>query len=276
MRRSLRHPIRAIREPFGTAGLIVAVVALVAAVGGTALAAAKLNSTQKKEVEKIAKKFAGKPGEPGAPGAKGDTGAAGSNGINGAPGTAGAPGAPGNSVVLTAEPKGANCKEGGTKVEVEKNAASKKFICNGLTGFTKTLPPGETETGTWVIMESATTLSVTYGSISFSIPLENAGGPGSAFAFTQAKTEAQEFGASGCSGTAAEPTAPPGKLCIYTASEAVEHASPSYLPRGLEPLTSGRYGATGAILEGPFLEGQEETPAFVEAFGSWAVTAPTS
>ena len=38
--KSFRHPVRAIREPFGTAGLIIAVVALVAAVGGNAFAAA--------------------------------------------------------------------------------------------------------------------------------------------------------------------------------------------------------------------------------------------
>ena len=48
----IRHPIRAAREPFGKAGLIVAIVALVAAIGGTALAASGLNSKQKKEVDK--------------------------------------------------------------------------------------------------------------------------------------------------------------------------------------------------------------------------------
>ena len=62
----LRHPIRAIREPFGTAGLIVACVALVLALTGAAFAAAGLTGKQKKEVEKIAKKYAGKPGAAGA------------------------------------------------------------------------------------------------------------------------------------------------------------------------------------------------------------------
>ncbi len=92
MKRLLRHPITSIREPFGTAGLIIACVALVAALGGTAFAAAKLNSTQKKEVEKIAKKYAGKPG---APGAAGTAGTNGTNGKDGAPGAQGIQGVAG-------------------------------------------------------------------------------------------------------------------------------------------------------------------------------------
>jgi len=48
----LRHPVRAIREPFGKAGLIVAIFALVMAMVGGAYAAGKLTSGQKKEVEK--------------------------------------------------------------------------------------------------------------------------------------------------------------------------------------------------------------------------------
>ncbi len=172
----LRHPVRAIREPFGTAGLVVACVALIAALGGTALAAAKLNSTQKKEVEKIAKKFAGKPGAPGAPGAVGPQGSPGANGKdglngtngtdgkdgeNGTDGSPGAPGAPGKSVesfpVLTGATEcGGN---GGAIYEIEGEPSTAQEICNGKEGedgeegspWTKlgTLPPGATETGTW-------------------------------------------------------------------------------------------------------------------------------
>ena len=57
--------IERIHQKLGTAGFVIAIVALIAALGGTALAAAKLNGTQKKEVEKIAKKYAGKPGAAG-------------------------------------------------------------------------------------------------------------------------------------------------------------------------------------------------------------------
>lgn len=105
----LRHPIRAIREPFGTAGLIVACIALVLGLGGAAFAAAtKLPPTQKKEVEKIAKREAkkaqgsgpagptgptGAKGDPGASGGAGASGATGGTGVTGATGTTGANGA---------------------------------------------------------------------------------------------------------------------------------------------------------------------------------------
>ena len=55
----LRHPIRAIREPFGKAGLTVAILALVLAMVGGAYASGALTGKQKKEVKKIAKKYAG-------------------------------------------------------------------------------------------------------------------------------------------------------------------------------------------------------------------------
>ena len=276
--RRLRHPVRAIREPFGTAGLIVAIVALVAAVGGTAFAATKLNSTQKKEVEKIAKKFAGKPGTNGANGTNGTNGAPGvpgGKGDQGLPGNPGTPGVPGKSVVLTAEAAGLNCKEGGTKVEVQGEAASKKYVCNGLTGFTETLPSGETETGTWSISQAVrSVLEGVSVPISFSIPLAQPGGPESAFGFTQEKTENEEFGTSGCTGTVAEPTAPEGTLCVYTGSEElVGAATPIRELRSADGQLK-RYGVSGAILVGASLEGEAEATAKVLASGSWAVTAP--
>src|SRR3954453_22689625 len=53
---------RHFKEPFGKAGLTVAILALVLAMVGGAWAAVGLNGKQKKEVRKIAKTFAGKPG----------------------------------------------------------------------------------------------------------------------------------------------------------------------------------------------------------------------
>jgi hypothetical protein len=164
----LRHPVRAIREPFGTAGLIVAMVALVAALGGTALAAkGALTGKQKKEVEKIAKKFAG-PAGPAGPtgpagangtnGAKGETGAPGAPGTPGSPGAAGTPGDPGESPKGTpftgaAEPTGNPCNAaGGVEYEVESTEES-HTVCNGKEGSPwtagGTLPKGSTETGIW-------------------------------------------------------------------------------------------------------------------------------
>jgi hypothetical protein len=184
----IKHPIRAIREPFGTAGLIVAVIALVLALTGAAFAAGKLTSTQKKEVEKIAKKFAGKNGAPGAPGAQGAAGANGKDGANGANGESvtlaaagactnggtkltvgavskevcngengaqGEPGEGGKSVTVTefagnAEPIGHPCHEhGGQTVQVE-GSNEKRFVCNGSPAeFPTTLPSGRSLVGQW-------------------------------------------------------------------------------------------------------------------------------
>jgi hypothetical protein len=77
------------REPFGKAGLILAVCALVLACTGGAFAAGRLTGPQKKEVGKIAAKVAKKNAGAGKPGPKGATGPA---GPAGAPGAAGAPG----------------------------------------------------------------------------------------------------------------------------------------------------------------------------------------
>lgn len=135
----LRHPVRAIREPFGTAGLIVACIAMVLALTGAAFAAkGALTGKQKKEVEKIAKKFAGKPGAAGAAGAQGPAGPQGPVGPAGANGKDGAPGAPGptgKSVTVSSVPVGnVACEElGGAVVKVE-GSPSGVEVCNGATG----------------------------------------------------------------------------------------------------------------------------------------------
>jgi len=199
-----------IHDRLGTAGLIVAVVALVVALAGTAIAAAGLNSTQKKEVKKIAQKFAGKPGATGAtgpagaPGPKGDTGAAGKDGTNGTPGAPGTPGAAGKSVITEEVLAGeTDCnKLGGSKFHTQ-GSVTNTFACNGETGFTETLPIGKTETGSLAFLAGATgTLGIV--ALPFNIPLSNA-------------PEATIYNLPGtdCPGTIAEPKAAPGKLCIY-------------------------------------------------------------
>jgi len=171
----LRHPVRAIREPFGTAGLIVACVALVLALTGAAFAAGGLTGKQKKEVTKIAKKYAGKPGAAGPAGAagpvgpagaKGDTGAkgdkgdTGDNGSPGAPGTPGAPGADGNSVEKVEEGPTVCAGLGGVVYEIEESGEENE-VCNGKQGpegalgtAGTTLPAGVQETGNWFIADS--------------------------------------------------------------------------------------------------------------------------
>ena len=293
---------RRLQDRFGTAGVVLGVIALILALGGTALAASgALTGKQKKEVEKIAKKYAGKPGAigatgpagpagpAGAAGPKGDTGAKGDTGSQGNPGS---PGAAGKSIVLTTEAKGANCADGGTKVEVEGNVASKKYVCNGTTGFTKTLPPGETETGTWTIRAAAPKDgALTTGTdISFPIPLAAESAEGKAWIFSEAATQNEEWGKketntllsctvgspecidTGCRGTAAAPTAPSGTLCAYTGFEALVNApSDSAELRSLGGNFNA-YGVSGALLVGPTIPSASTEAASVEMSGTWAVT----
>jgi hypothetical protein len=200
-------------DRFGTAGVVIAVIALVVALGGTALAAGKLNGTQKKEVEKIAKKFAGKPGANGAAGAPGEKGAPGANGTNGTNGTNG------KSVAVAAEPEGENCEQGGIKVEVEGSVASKKYVCNGAPWTAGgTLPDEATETGTWSVPEVVlipglyTTESEYLVPIDFTIPVT----PAPVFTFVP-NAPGGGFGtATGCPGVVGGlPQAASGRFCVY-------------------------------------------------------------
>jgi hypothetical protein len=148
-------------------------------------------------------------------------------------------------VVLTSEPEGANCAEGGTKVEVEGNSASKKYVCNGETGFTDTLPSGKTETGTWAL---GTDDNPSIVALTFNIPLEEAptamhyvsAEDGKEIIFDPVAEEIKHVTAVHCHGSADEPTAPAGELCIY-AIEEERAAFPGFLPISTQNrlLTSG-------------------------------------
>jgi collagen triple helix repeat protein len=236
----LRHPVRAIREPFGTAGLAVACVALIAALGGSALAAkGALTGKQKKEVTKIAKKFAGKPGAQGpagpagkdgsngAAGEKGATGAQGPAGQQGVTGATGTAGAEGKSVELVekVDGSGEECEGvGGAIYEVE-GSGEPEEICNGENGeegspwtLGGTLPPGATETGAWGIA----TVGEVGAPISFPIPLEQIIAVSHVHYQTDpdflekcGEEERQSVNA---------PGAKPGELCVFRG----EHSSDSF------------------------------------------------
>jgi hypothetical protein len=264
-----------LREPFGKAGLIVAIIALVAALGGGAYAASGgLNGKQKKEVKAIAKHFAGKRGPQGkrgkngqngqngangAPGAKGDTGAAGTNGTNGTPG------ASGKSVEATeiAAAPGEPCEEqGGAFYEVEGSGVPTE-ICNGKEGSPWSvggLPQGATETGTWTVSASpaiANEEGEVYAPISFSVPLREP------LEFATGKVHYVPFlGEAPCEGNAAEPSAPEGELCIY---ESEKHGL-SFLNTVDMEFAPNAASKSGTVLV--FNEVQEHA----WAFGSWAVT----
>jgi hypothetical protein len=284
----IKHPIRAIREPFGTAGLVVAIVALVLALTGAAFAAAGLSGKQKKEVEKIAKKFAGKPGPAGPAGPQGPAGpggSAGAAGKEGPQGKQGETGATGKSVTVTAiAPETPECEErGGAEVKRE-GAGSGVEVCNGVEGSPWSaggvLPPGKTETGAWSVL-SDSEKHVAF-SISFPIPLSEpiAGADVHFVTVRDQKGEEGQTIPSGCGGTSAEPEADPGNLCVFeneglqeaffaevTKGGEVLGAPPNFLQPGAAALGAGTTGSDS-------FGGETRLPEYA-AFGTWAVTAPT-
>jgi hypothetical protein len=293
----VRRSKQRLKEPFGKAGLTVAIFALILGMVGGAYAATKLNGTQKKEVEKIAKKFAGKPGANGANGTNGSNGTAGTNGKDGANGTSA------TTASFTGNEHG--CGEGGVIV---KSASPEAVVCNGekgtagTTGFTETLPQGKTEKGTWALRTDGETAGL--ASISFSIPL--AAGldsehvfylypPGQHTLICEALTGAEqveceetvefeeEVEEHDCTGSAISPAAKPGDLCVYAARTnegALTPASsangagrglPIQAPVNEEPLANPGTGTSGAVLLLGPPSGETGT---VLGWGSWAVTAP--
>jgi hypothetical protein len=215
-----------LRNRFGVPG-VIAVIALVFAMLGGAYAATQssrtggLTAKQKKEVKAIAKSFQGT----GPAGPAGPTGPAGPAGPQGAAGTAGAKGDQG-------EPG-----------------------ADGETGFTETLPEGETETGAWgtIIPASGGALE----GLPFNIPLEA----------SLASTNVHIAPDANCPGTVAEPEAAAGHLCVYTGTVTGTGGPVAIIPG------EGGFGlVTGADRSGAslFLEGAANTIIR----GTWAVTAP--
>jgi hypothetical protein len=215
--------ISRIHSKLGTAGLVVAIVALVAALGGGAYAAQQgLNAKQKKEVKKIAKKLvpAGPVGPAGPAGPQGKEGPQGKQGPEGEPGEDGE---------------------------------------DGETGFTETLPTGETETGTWAVGPSTGTSVIP---LTFNIPLAEAP---EALHFVDLEGKETTGSAApidpvNCLGSAEDPTAKPGQLCIYEDANFGE-------PDGFDAneVLTNLYTAGATFFyasEGGKL-----------AFGTWAVTA---
>jgi hypothetical protein len=292
-------------------------LALVFAMSGGAFAAGKFLITSTKQIKpSVLAQLKGKAGPAGAPGVQGLAGPAGPQGPvgkDGAPGANGKDGAPGAngqslvSAVLNAGEEG--CAEGGSKFTVGVKTTT---ACNGekgepgpqgppgTTGFTKTLPSGETETGTWAVSNtSATKEFLSVAPISFPIPLkapianlevvercELLANKSTQLAECETRVKlAQKF----CPGTAAEPKANPGYLCIYGGfmlglekeNEVPQPGEEKYEAWG--PIVFNAPGASNEVAEhSPGTTGVDmairyagrEVSSFVMLSGTWAVTAP--
>lgn len=206
----------------------------------------------------------GLPGANGAAGAKGDAGANGATGAKGDPGAKGADGADGDSVVLVNESP-TSCADGGFTYEVE-GSGEENEVCNGEageTGFTATLPPGKTETGSFGALVEAIAPpdpSNALGAISFAIPLAQPIGETHVHMINPGDTVPSECN----SGTPAAPKAAPGALCIYNSPASGVPASGVYKSSGFfEPGAS----VAGAVVVG---SGELAGPPFF--MGTYAVT----
>jgi collagen triple helix repeat protein len=226
----------------------------------------------------------GPAGPAGAKGDKGDKGDTGSAGQNGSPG---APGANGKSVVVKNVGPGLECEEGGITVEVETSGVKNK-VCNGKegekgepgengeTGFTESLPPGKTETGSWAfgvtasgikveveeeLKEAVKVPSAIHVPLTFNIPLaNNLGGsnvhyinPNGKEVHINEKFEFIESTSTACLGTAANPKANSGHLCVYATqmTEGILMASEFIADPGSKILfnpTAGSANKVGARL----------------------------
>ncbi len=198
---------------------------------------------------------AGKNGTNGTNGAQGATGPAGPTGPTGpagGPGVAGTNGSDGAGVTGVAIPASEKAKCGGQGGTAYTSASGTENVCNGQTGFTETLPAGKTEKGEWSLAVPAENptlkTSLPVSSISFVIPLVAAP---DAHYLKKGEQETAE-----CPGTAAEPEAAEGQLCVYAE---------------LEVNAPGSLTADAATVGAKIVSDGGE-PGGV-AFGTWAVTA---
>jgi hypothetical protein len=255
-----------LRTRFGIPG-VISVIALVFALFGGAYAASNSSGSGKATASAKAKKGprgpkgatgpagpAGAQGPAGPAGAKGDAGANGSNGAAGPTGPTGAAGA-----------KGATGATGAAGAPGAPGATG----ATGFSGFTETLPPGKTETGVWSISAYGFPPGTeVFSPISFSIPLEEASEKSFVLSMEEVDNQEGEGFEAGCTGTAAEPVAPQGTLCVYTARADLS-AEAHLLPVTVFKNAPG-YQSAGTTL---VVYGEEAENTFV-GYGSWAVTAP--
>ncbi len=290
-----------LRTRFGIPG-VISVIALVFAMFGGAYAASNSSDGGKATASAKAKK-----GPRGPKGPKGDTGPAGpqgpagANGKDGANGSNGANGAAGVSVTseqFTGTKEGKCVGAGGSRFV---SASGITFACNGKEGepgedgdpwtVGNTLPPNATETGAWVLPQIVAEDDVPLGQETYNLPLSfpvklaaeldaahvHAISPGGLeYVWDAEAFEAEEIPPASCHGSAADPTADPGHLCVYVGRVTDEVSpggavGPVKFSEPIRHLTDLQPGAStaGAMLRLHVKFGSNGS-------GTFAVTAPAS
>jgi hypothetical protein len=264
-----------LRTRFGIPG-VISVIALVFAMFGGAYAASNSSSGGGKATAsaKAKKGPRGPKGATGPAGPVGPQGAAGPQGAKGDPGTKGADGTPGQSVTATAESAGANCAAGGVKYT---SASGDNYVCNGTFG-SGTLPAHVTEKGSWAFFGWAEDGEPGTEFVGVSFPVALAAGLDESHVRYVPTPDAQPATNNPdpvhCSGTAEDPTAASGYLCVYE-SEITANTAESNAPgAGIRAAASGDAHA-GTDPFGFMLGFRVTGVSFFHeatARGSWAVT----
>jgi hypothetical protein len=213
-----------VQNKFGTAGLVIAIVALVAALGGAAFAKGVIITKISQISPNVQKKLKGKAGPPGPAGPVGPQGAAGAQGAAGPQGEKGAPGERG----LPGE-QGAQGEPGPTETK---------------------LPSGKTLKGLWQFQSSDASIALM--TINYALRVE----PSPVFNLIGLGEQPTEQ----CPGSAAEPKAEPGQLCLYV--ENLHNVEPLVFSAGANETLGWR---------GEWFPLDATKGAF--GFGTWAVTA---
>jgi hypothetical protein len=270
-------------------------LALVFAMAGGAYAAGKFVITSTKQIKpSVLAQLKGKVGLAGAQGVAGPQGPVGANGKDGLPGKDGGEGKEGpvgkegpegkEGVSVTATQsastiEGTHCVGvGGSKFV---SASGNTYACNGKEGkegkegspWTAggTLPSGKSEMGAWAAPAAnatETSSSFVFGEISFTVPLSV---EPAVTVVTTAEVEGKTVPAActveNVEGSAGNPLAAPGNLCVYE--------GPSFLRHGI--LSSSTFkpgGGAGASKFGALVIVSSNEAQTSGSFGSWAVTAP--
>ena len=250
---------------------IIAGLALFFALGGSAYAAKKYLITSTSQIKpSVLAQLKGKAGANGAPGTAGAQGPAGPAGPQGPAGNAGGQGAKGETGTAGTKgdtgatgPAGTTGATGSTGSQGPTGAGGTTGPTGstGESGFTSVLPKGKTEKGFYNYYANDVTELSSGGHVfvSFSFPIPVKG------VVTGVFVPLSEAGHNPtCTGSFSEPTAPEGKLCVYSTHLSTHEIEPT-------PQFGGINEAGGPL--GFETEATVAEPGYINAEGSWAVTA---
>jgi hypothetical protein len=219
--------LRAFRSRMTYANVAVTLALVFAMTGGAYAANHYLITSTKQISPKVLKALKGNAGAPGAAGVQGPAGAAGPAGPQGPGGPEGKAGSPGTSVTSSVEPKGVNCKEGGSKFAA---ASGNTYACNGEKGKEGTfggqsLPTGKTLTGVYAAASFSEAGVPTAGfgkavaGVTFALPVLNRPGSPPPPPLNVHFIKVGATLPAGCSGNANEPAAEENNLCVFAENE---------------------------------------------------------